>query len=229
MGNFFTDKISLIFPHYISTVVSPPGKINRSKGTPILIPSLMRSGTHLLIDLILNNFKLYKSKPLYIDLDRYVSQGKCIDDLLNCGNYIIKTHYPQLITNNDIEKIISEIALNSKLISPKRELKSIYKSFCKFGYEGKLSEFRDVYENFMNYWNNYDNINFIRYDDMINRTEVSKLLIEISNILNIPKNKKIIYPPSRNQKFFVYVIKFLTRLLGNKCPIVNTTITFAEK
>ena len=35
----------------------------------------MRSGTHVLIDCILNNFARYRRRPLYIDLDQFVGQG----------------------------------------------------------------------------------------------------------------------------------------------------------
>ena len=43
---------------------------------------MMRSGTHLLIDLILNNFAALRTSPLYIDADRFLRESGSSKELL---------------------------------------------------------------------------------------------------------------------------------------------------
>ena len=42
-------------PHNNKLTVCPPGNLPRGEGKSILVPSIPRSGTHLLIDSIINN------------------------------------------------------------------------------------------------------------------------------------------------------------------------------
>ncbi len=67
-----------------------PGAAN---GTPhVVVAAQMRSGTHLLIDLILNNFPVYRESPLYLDLERYRLSDLETSRIPDLRGLVIKTH-----------------------------------------------------------------------------------------------------------------------------------------
>ena len=59
--------LSKLLPPNTPTVRCPPGLLRNSKNDlpNLVVATFPRCGTHLLIDLILNNFSLYRQNPLY--------------------------------------------------------------------------------------------------------------------------------------------------------------------
>ena len=86
--------VSRLLPHNNHRCIAPPGIIGPAGGKSIIVPSLMRSGTHVLIDLLLNNVPGYRRAPLNVDLDHYLAGKNSLDALNRCGSYVMKSHYP---------------------------------------------------------------------------------------------------------------------------------------
>lgn len=85
-----------VLPHNNRRCVAPPGELRPGSGKPVIVSSIMRSGTHLLIDLLLNNFPAYRRMPLYVDLDHALASGLTAADLLHGGCYVMKSHHPNV-------------------------------------------------------------------------------------------------------------------------------------
>ena len=115
-------SLSAAFPPDSKRVMAPSGSIVASHTSLplIVVTSFPRSGTHILIDLILNNFTPYRRNPLYVDLDRYIHEGLDVEDLIQKGGYVVKTHYPEptfsATKRSDYEKIFS----NAIILQPDR-------------------------------------------------------------------------------------------------------------
>ena len=190
----------------------------------------MRSGTHLLIDTILNNFTRYKNRPLYIDLDQYALKKKDPLLLRHINGAIIKTHYPQ-IDIPDFDVYLRSITSkgNYIVLTPIRNLDDVTVSLKKFGNKSKHTGISEQqYTIFKDYWIKYNPKNIL-FSDLVSRDSYKSCIKSISIYIDEPSNKEIIYPPCKNTKrFYVYFWKFLTRSIGRYSPIVNTTISFKK-
>ena len=228
VANFFG---TYLLPFNNSRVVCPPGKIFPGTGQLIVVPTVMRSGTHLLIDAILNNFPKYKRKPLYIDLDRLLdninTRSINADKLLYGGNYIVKTHYPQNNYNDGREEILSRIFDKSKIITINRNIDSALKSAFAWGLLNKENEstYRKRIAEFHKYWENYDILS-LQFEDIISRGNFPESIKRIEAHISCKAQTPISFPASKNSPFSIYSAKILTRILGRFTPVVNTTINF---
>ena len=216
-----------LFPHNNKRTVAPPGILSKRVGKPILVSSLMRSGTHLLIDLLLNNFAEYRNTPLYIDLDQYLTKRLPTDQLLSCGSYVIKTHFPQ--TTHAIENIsiIKKIASQSYILQPQREIESIANSLQKFSYSGTFEDLLLEKHTFEDFWKGYP-VHHIFFHDLLDKDKGKTILEGIESFISQPFRNPPILPPLNTSISHIYVIKLLTRLFGKKSPIINTTIQFSK-
>ena len=60
------------------------------------------------------------------------------------------------------------------------------------------------------------------------RQGYESLLAEIGQHIGITPNQKTVYPIPKDHRLSVFLVKFLTRLLGCWSPLINTTIAFAK-
>lgn len=210
--------------------VAPPGSLEQSSGTPVIIASLMRSGTHLLIDSVLNNCKELRRNPLYIDLDQFINTypfPAACNDILNAGSYIVKTHYPQLGGESQRHKeIIQLLSKNAKVIAVTRDLNEISSSFQAFSGSEHLPDLNDVHSKFTSFWSDQDAL-CLNYKDLVNNWD--EAMTKFWQYTGLSPELKTRRPPRKNQKTLAYCNKLLTRLLGNRAPIINTTIGFSLK
>lgn len=212
-----------LFPPANTRCISPPGRITEGKGKPIIVSSLMRTGTHLLIDLILNNFSSYRRAPLYIDLDQYVNSKLPADSLFSCGSYVIKSHYPQ---SKAAETIIDRLAADSFVIQPERELKDVYRSSLNFGYQRTYEELQEEKAEFNKFWGRF-NVLSIGFDEITNTEKVPSIINRIADFSGAKPSGKTVFPLGRNEVNKVLLLKLATRILGRHSPYINTTIQFA--
>jgi len=187
---------------------------------------MRRSGTHLLIDAILNNFAIYKRDPLHIDLDLYLKNGYPLADLLRCHGYVIKTHFPQTLAM-EFEPQVRAVAEQAFVLTPSRPLEEVYRSSLTFGATVGAEEFAKQSEQFDTFWRQYHPLS-VPFAGLTNTVNYECLLAKIGQVIGVEPNQKPIYPFSKNQRALVYLSKTLTRLLGSHSPVVNTTISFAK-
>lgn len=222
-----------LLSHNNARTMAPPGELPSNPGTlPIVVASMMRSGTHLVIDAILNNFKEYRGKPLYIDLDEWLRSGGKISDLLELEGVVLKTHYPQVkldMNTGDLADF-NQLLSKSHIIIPCRDSESVLKSASSksFNYYANTNDFQEDAKRFAGYWSAVDHLT-IPFESLVDRAQFPSLMGLIEKWIGVMLAAKIVYPFKKSQKMKVYGCKLLTRLIGKYAPIVNTTIGFAKR
>jgi DNA-directed RNA polymerase subunit N (RpoN/RPB10) len=134
-----------------SQTCCPPGKLPIANHVPhVVVASMMRSGTHMAINLLLNNFPMYRHTPLYVNLDRYIEQGRSVSDLEKAGGSVIKSHFPQAQERIGHEAEFEDFFSNNKIILVTRDSVQIKKSLSNFGLWGRdeSSHFEEHEERF---------------------------------------------------------------------------------
>ncbi len=219
-------------------VVSPPGPILPGEGPFILVASVMRSGTHLLIDTILNNFPRTRWYPLYVELGGYLHQGR-IPELLSSGGYVVKTHFPQVDDRPEWIRSVEAVARRSRILITYRDQKETYRSTRGWleaepevvGKTMSLAESEDVYyeslRRFEDFWGQFEALR-ISYHDLIDRRRQPELIREIGAWIGQEPRSPMIRPYPKTAKVRPYAAKALTRLIGRHAPVINTTIRFAK-
>ena len=129
--------VSRLLPPANRRTICPPGKLRPGTAPLIVVVSIRRSGTHLLIDAILNNFAVYKRRPLYVSLDQYLLSGYPVEDLLACGGYIVTTHFPQTLSF-DYESQVRAVVQQATVLVPSRPIEQTYRAEVAF--TGPISE-----------------------------------------------------------------------------------------
>jgi hypothetical protein len=193
----------------------------------VLVPSLKRSGTHLLIDAILNNFARYKRRPLYVDIDHLLSDPRAVDRVLACGGYVVKTHFPQVgpavDRSNQLQRLISEAVV----ISPVRDPEAVFRSSMTFGSVADRAQFDAEAAAFADFWGR-QKVHYVPFARLVDRDRYAEFIAGLGRWLGLTPNPRLILPFRKHARTRLYVVKVLTRLLGHASPIVNTTIGFAK-
>jgi len=217
-------RIRKRIPHNTSVVTSPPGNVNfKYSGPLVLVASEMRSGTHVLIDSLLNNFGNLRNNPLYINLDEYVAQHREVGDLLNRGAYIIKTHYPQ-VYNQELASAVELITASAKIIVINRDESQTLKSYLSFVETASLSEWAPAHEKFKHYWKGISTLN-VEFSELTSYQKYPIVIDKIQKYIELPRSKNLIRPPTENQILRAYFSKLMTRVFGRYAHRINTTIT----
>ena len=214
-----------LLPHNNPRCVAPPGAIEGGEGRPILVPSLMRSGTHVLIDLILNNLAAYRRTPLYIDLDQCLMRGVSAQQILAGGSYVLKTHYPSLSCPDQARSTLRQIAAEAIIIQPVRDPEEIFRSQSTWGMNAR-QEFEVSMAAFEEFWKPFKSLQ-IPFSAMTAERPCQEVLEQLCTSTGQPMPESPIYPPHRQSTAQVLFHKALTRLLGHRSPVINTTIAFA--
>ena len=219
--------ISKFLPHTTKVCTCPPGVLMEGGGPPILVRSLMRSGTHVLIDLILNNFPELQRKPLYLDLDRYLESELSDTELARCGTTVIKGHYPQGWESEAANEVVSPLAQRSIVIEPVRRLDEVKASLEKFWPEKAGAELERGLRRYADFWEGIETYK-IKYERLIDPGELEAVLEELDQIIPYQRSKRIYGVRSKGATKRVLLDKFFTRLLGRLALRINTTIHFAK-
>src|SRR5436190_2148883 len=185
-----------------SKTTCPPGNLSPGTAPLSIVPALRRSGTHLLIDTILNNFVLYKREPFYVDLDRYLKGGFPVADLLNCRGYIVKTHFPQTLAFDFMQQV-SEIAEQAFVLTPYRPLDDTFRSAKTFGATMSREELTQQSIDFDAYWQKYRPLR-LAFSSLIDTTHYESLLTTIADHIGVAPNRKPTLPLSKQQRSMVY-------------------------
>jgi hypothetical protein len=215
--------------HSNPRVSAPPGAWVANGKRNIIVATSMRSGTHLMIDLILNSFPEYRRKPLYLNLDKLPLGTPEVPDLHNCG-YVIKTHYPANAKRQQPERV-AELARDSLVIVVKRPVEDIRKSLSRWIAEEpdhvllrrQLENLDAEINQFDAFWSALSPY-VVEYRDLFDADRNRQVVAEIGRRLghDSPGDPQPVLPLSN--RYRVYLNKALTRLVGYRAPRIDTTI-----
>lgn len=216
---------SKVLPFENSRVVSPPGTIKHHQRPCIVVATPMRAGTHVMIDLLLNNLPAYRCKPLYINLDRYLRRG---DMSVNPrAGYVVKTHYP--FTTPQTPPPDSEISGffdNTLIITIHRDRTEMLKSLARWHaitLEEAKTRFDHRFEAFDTFWTSRNQIN-VDHHVLFDTDAMQSLIKQIAEKTGTEPAKRFVPPPPRDAARRIYLMKAATRLLGRHAFRINTTI-----
>ena len=179
---------STCIPHDNAKTVCPPGPVPRGPSPPIIVSSLMRSGTHLTIDLLLNNLSSYRNNPLYIDFDRFVYEAHDPNTLTNAGSCIIKTHFRQRPFNQETLKLLESIASNGLVIIPTRDLAAAQASMKKWNFSPSLEKLQKDHDDQLIFWSSFNPL-IIDFKDLLNPTKAISFLQDVRQRLRLPDSE----------------------------------------
>ena len=220
-----------MIPHNTKVTTCPPGKLPESKSNQptILVATFRRTGTHLLLDIIFNNFASYKGSPLFIDLDQWAKSGRLISDIPTDIGCVIKTHIPNPFVMADLDSLAEFCnSENVKIITTSRSKQDIFKSIKSFfQFAVSTDEFEEQFHDFKTFWDNYS-ADEITFKDLTNMSKTGCIVNRIGHIIGVKPNKRLISVLPKSAKVRVFVIKLLTRSIGKFSPIINTTIGFSK-
>ncbi len=205
--------------HETPRVMCPPGPVPMGDLPPIVICSLMRSGTHLLIDLLLNNLREYRREPLYIDFDQYVFSGHDRETLRRAGNCLIKSHAAQRPFDDSVRDLLRELA-GGLVVIPQRPREQIRASLSRWN----QALARDAEEKQEELW---EGMNPLRIDfrALLDPVSAGKFLQTVRERLGLnPSSAPPMMPAAATSG--VLWDKLQTRLRGSRARRVNTTIGY---
>jgi hypothetical protein len=217
---------STCLPHDNPKTVCPPGEAPTGQHPPIIVASLMRCGTHLTIDLLLNNLQPYRNKPLYVDFDRHVFEARDPAELMAAGSCIIKTHIQQRPFNQATLDLLKEIAAKGLVIIPVRKPSDTRSSLLQLNYLHSEDRLMRDHEQHVRFWSDFSPI-FVDFSTLLDLEKASLFLKEVRCRLGLSEPEHAAQPiiASRSE-WRVFWDKFQTRLLGARAKLINTTIGF---
>ncbi len=215
---------SKLFPHDTEKTTCPPAPLV-SGGPLIIVPSLMRSGTHLLLDSLFNNFPVLRRTPLFVDFDAYERQALPATPLSFLTAVTIKTHFPETPLSEPYASRLAALASRALILMPRRAASEIRRSMEKWGMEFSPDEFAKVERRFHDFWVPFSPL-IVDFPALLNPARLRLFLGLVAERagLGFHENKSPCMPA--RHRWGVYFDKALTRVFGRKAPRINTTIGY---
>ena len=213
-----------LLPHDTTRTTCPPAPLVCSDGPLIIVPSLMRSGTHLLLDSLFNNFRALRRKPLFMDFDAYERAKLPVEPLAMLRGMTIKTHFPEVEMAEAYSKVLAHVAAKAVVLTPRRPAKEILRSLEKWGMAPPAEEFAKIEARCDAFWAPFAPLK-VEFASLLDAAKLNEVLDKIAERTGLKRDGATPVMPSKN-RFRVYVDKGLTRLLGRGAPRINTTIGF---
>ena len=185
----------------------------------------MRSGTHLLLDSLFNNFSALRRSPLFLDFDAYQRQTLPPAPLKSINGVVIKTHFPETPLAEPYASTLAALAPRALVLMPRRPTTEIRKSLAKWGVDVPAAEFDEIESRFLNFWTPFSPLT-VEFSALLNPPKVQALLAEVAKRAGpgLRLNSKLVMPSQ--SRFGVYIDKLLTRISGKSAPRINTTIGY---
>lgn len=203
----------------------PPAPLISRAGPTIVVASLMRSGTHLLLDTLLNNYSEFRHLPLFVDFDAYARNGLPLEPLVSLHGKLIKTHHPETSLPKPYSDALSTIASRSIVLTPNRNPEQVRISLSKWGVDVSPTQFAKIKSQFEDFWSPFSPT-LIEFAKLLEPEGVKSVLHQLDQLAGL-KCERIASPiMPANSRLGVYVDKFLTRIAGSRAPRINTTIGY---
>jgi hypothetical protein len=214
-----------ILPHDTRRTTCPPAPLVPGDGPLIIVPSLMRSGTHLLLDALFNNFPALRRRPLFVDFDAYERAALPPEPLAAVSGATIKTHYPQVELAAPYLSALKSAAARAVILTPRRPAAEIRKSLAKWGEDVSAAEFAELESRFEAFWAPFSPVT-VNFSTLLDPRGVETLIALVAERTRLaPRSGRKPVMPARH-RLGIYLDKVLTRLLGRGAPRINTTIGY---
>ena len=216
-------------------VVSPPGVIAPQGRRNIIVATPMRSGTHVVIDLLANNFTDYRTRPLYVDLDQRIKQSRSAPDRFGRldaqSGYIVKTHFPIAVGERSGEReVVAALARDALVIAVRRPDAEIARSLRNWsgsvpaeGAAAREAVIRADIAAFWEMWAQRADLT-LEFADLFRDAPVEALLDRVARETGAARRRRLMRPPAQRRLWRIYLNKAMTRLLGRNAPRIDTTI-----
>ena len=210
----------------------PPGKLSLQPvpHPHLLVVSAPRSGTHLMIDLILNNLPAYKRKPLFVELDKLLDLPGEMAALIQTSGYVIKTHYPVMETgeaNPGLPEQLEQLAQKSLVLLIRRDPVATFRSALRMFPWLNQEAFELQVKKQNEFWRRFSPVE-VRFEDLTQKSRAEALLRETAERTQTACKKRPVHPPPKARRKHIYFLKFLTRVMGRRSPRINTGIRLGE-
>jgi hypothetical protein len=212
-------------PHNTRKTTCPPAPLVAGGGPVIIVPSLMRSGTHLLLDTLFNNFPALRRRPLFVDFDAYERAGLPPEPLASISGVTIKTHHPRVELSEPCLSALESLAGRALILTPRRPAEEVCASLAKWGHSLTVDEFGEIERRFDAFWGPYSPVavSFPTLLDAGGAESLIKLVAERTGLAPVRRPRPVM---PAGHRLGVYFDKVLTRLLGRGAPRINTTIGY---
>lgn len=220
---------SSLLPFTNPRVVCPPGRPGHHGRRNIVVATAMRSGTHLMIDLILNNLADYRVRPLYVDLDQCRKQSTPHRDLLGAihvrAGQVIKTHLPIGVdTSGGLDPALQRIIGEAVVVTVRRDDDAVLRSLARWQRSAEsLDRHRHDLDEFRSFWADRADV-AVRFDDLFDPASMTRVLAKIAAVTGAHQRTRLIMPPSTKHPRRIYLNKAMTRVAGRHALRVDTTI-----
>jgi hypothetical protein len=145
--------------------------------------------------------------------------------------YVVKTHFPQNVSTPEMQEALQKL-LNADtiVVTTTRDTGDIFKSHLKFTdlhrsvspnlHQESITRFDD-------YWHSKPKLT-IRFEHMTDSKYHVECITKIASQLGQEVPGRVVGPYLKNQRIRVYCSKALTRILGKRAPVINTTFYFGQ-
>lgn len=234
------DLAGLIGTHVVpftnKRVVCPPGRPAVHGRVNIVVATPRRCGTHLLIDIILNNMAAYRNRPLYIDLDKSWQQRMRGERLFECidpnAGYVIKTHIPIGHPHAPDDPHLSQLLDSAVVLTVHRNVAAMVESAKRWWKRLENHRIDEIiqtdYEEFWSFWQDRPRIS-LEFEELFDANFMQAVLSDLSRKSGARLSSRYVPPPSPDRSKLIYTNKAMTRLVGRYAPRIDTTIHTLRK
>lgn len=185
----------------------------------------MRSGTHLLLDSLFNNFPGLRRVPLFLDLDAYERKGLPPEPVALVKGVVIKTHYPETPLAAPYVNALQTLAARAVVYTPRRSSEEVRRSLAKWGFQFSPEQFAQLENQFKSFWSVFSPTT-VEFPSLLTSSGVQTMLTQVAKQtgLTLARPGRPVMPA--RSRVGVYVDKAMTRLVGSRAPRINTTIGY---
>lgn len=219
-----------VLPYMNRRMVCPPGRPAVHGRPNIVVATPKRSGTHVLIDTILNNMPAFRNRPLYIDLDqawkRRDSSDRLFDHIDPQAGYVIKTHLPIDSPGAAMSPHVLELLDAATVLTVHRPVEAIIRSMERWKQSGNDEMAGRILAEtaaFWKFWEKRPRM-ALEFGDLFDDARMRDVIDELAACTGTERAARHVTPLRPEQLRHIYVNKAMTRLLGRHAPRIDTTI-----
>ena len=225
---------STLLPYTNPRVMCPPGQPRQHGRRNIIVATPMRSGTHLVIDMILNNIPAYRTRPLYINMDQCLSPRHLsrpfsfLDQITPESGHVIKTHLPIGVDEAGVANPkVAALIESAFVITVHRDHAKIERSLKQWSEKSARGhspqQDTDDYDRFWQFWQGRESI-ALRFDGLFDPAAMVQNMERIAEATQTEASSHFRGPMPSHKKLGIFGNKALTRIAGRFAPRIDTTI-----
>jgi hypothetical protein len=137
----------------------------------------------------------------------------------------MKTHFPQ-VERPGLEEAVARLLGAARVVIPRRSAADVLRSSGAFDTGMTPAELPPSFERFERFWSRAPHL-AVEFAQLVDRERAPAQIQRLADFLRAPPRVPLLLPPDAAQPLRIYAAKIATRLLGDRAPIINTTIRFS--